>query len=136
MSTKTNDVGLDTERPIDELPEEAGLRSLEAARDSEGDAEANAREVVADERRVPGRAASVLEGLTRAVPTLLVIGALAGLGYWGHHHGWKIPKFSELAGGNAEQGVAWCEEHGVPEAVCVACNAELMPNGKLHGWCK
>ena len=26
--------------------------------------------------------------------------------------------------------------HGVPEAICISCNADLMPKGELFGWCK
>lgn len=81
------------------------------------------------------RLAGVLPRLRRALPTVLVLGTLAGLGYFGHHHGWKIPKFSELTGDDSAGGVLWCEEHGVPEAECISCNADLMPKGKLHGWC-
>jgi len=66
----------------------------------------------------------------------LVIGALAGVGYFGHQHGWQVPKFSELTGQAVADGVAWCGEHNVPEEICIACNAELMPKGVLHGWCK
>jgi len=74
--------------------------------------------------------------VSRTVPTLLVIGALAALGYLGHHFGWKVPKFSAIVGENEPPGVKWCEEHGVPEAECVSCNAELMPKGQLYGWCR
>ena len=49
--------------------------------------------------------------------------------------GQKIPKFSELNGASQHEE-DWCAEHGVPESICVACNAELMPKGQLHGWCK
>jgi hypothetical protein len=59
---------------------------------------------------------SVVRSIGRIVPTLLVMGALAALGYWGHHHGWKLPKFSELISQGEAEGVKWCEEHGVPEA--------------------
>jgi multidrug efflux pump subunit AcrA (membrane-fusion protein) len=70
------------------------------------------------------------------VPTLLVMGLLASLGYFGHHYGWKIPKFSELTSHREAEGPVWCEEHGVAEAECISCNAELMPKGQLFGWCK
>ena len=33
------------------------------------------------------------------VPTVIVLGALGGLAWWGHHTGWTMPRFSELAGG-------------------------------------
>ncbi|REJ65007.1 MAG: efflux RND transporter periplasmic adaptor subunit [Planctomycetota bacterium] len=74
--------------------------------------------------------------LGRSLPTVLVFAVLLGIGYWGHHHGWSIPKFSELTSGAPVDEVEWCEEHGVPEAECISCNASLMPKGKLFGWCK
>ena len=86
--------------------------------------------------RATRRRSALLTGVYRVLPTLLVIAALASLGYFGHRHDWQIPKFSELAGNGNVIGVAWCDEHGVPEEICVACNAELMPKGTLHGWCK
>ena len=61
---------------------------------------------------------------------------LGGIGYWGHHTGWEIPKFSELAGQATVRNADWCETHSVPESICVSCNADLMPKGELHGWCK
>ncbi|HUG67144.1 MAG TPA: efflux RND transporter periplasmic adaptor subunit [Pirellulaceae bacterium] len=85
---------------------------------------------------VTRRRFALLTGVYRVLPTLLVIATLASLGYFGHHHDWQIPKFSELTGNGNVTGVAWCDEHGVPEEICIACNAELMPKGTLHGWCK
>ena len=78
---------------------------------------------------------SPVEWVKQTSPTFLVIVVLAALGYLGHHYGWKIPKFSELTGSAKPSGVEWCEEHGVPEAECIACNADLMPKGELFGWC-
>jgi multidrug efflux pump subunit AcrA (membrane-fusion protein) len=66
----------------------------------------------------------------------MVMGLLAAVGYFGHHSSWTVPKFSELTGRSQVEGVQWCEEHGVPEAECIACNADLMPKGELYGWCK
>lgn len=75
-------------------------------------------------------------GVFRLIPTLLVLGVLAGLGYWGHHTGWSLDKFSEVTG-RAEAGTDdWCEEHGVPESICIACKADLMPKPEPHGWCE
>ncbi len=91
---------------------------------------------IATDGRVGQRRPSVLGRVAQTIPTALVMGVLAGLGYFGHYHGWKIPKFSELMGHAEAKGVAWCEEHGVPAADCVSCNADLMPKGTLHGWCK
>ena len=79
-----------------------------------------------------GRAAS---WFLRTVPTWIVMAVLAGIAYWGHEHNWKLPKFSELVGGKSKESEAWCDEHGVPEKDCIACNADLMPKGKLYGWC-
>jgi cobalt-zinc-cadmium efflux system membrane fusion protein len=53
-----------------------------------------------------------VSGIARVVhvmPTALVLIALGAVGYWGHHHGWTIPKFSELAGNQSPTGAAWCE---------------------------
>jgi len=79
---------------------------------------------------------SVLSWFTRAIPTCLVIIALIGLGYFGHHYGWTIPKFSELTHQGGPATLVWCEEHNVPEEICIACNADLMPKDTLYGWCK
>ena len=83
---------------------------------------------------------SLIGRFTRAVvggiPTLIVLVLLGGLAWWGHHHGWTLPKFSELTGDVEQDGVLWCDEHGVAEADCISCNADLMPKGELHGWCK
>ncbi len=82
------------------------------------------------------RLKSILTAVLRGMPTLLVLALLAGIAWWGHHYGWKIPKFSQLAGAAHEEQNLWCDEHGVPEAECISCNAELMPKGELFGWCE
>jgi cobalt-zinc-cadmium efflux system membrane fusion protein len=69
------------------------------------------------------------------VPNLLVLLALGGLAWWGHHTGWKLPKFSALAGRSAEERDDWCREHAVPESACVECNPGLLPRRKPPGWC-
>ena len=85
---------------------------------------------------VPHRKASRLwQWLSGVVPTAVVIALLAGLAIWGHSTDWKIPKFSQLVGGAPSKPADWCEEHGVPESICIACNAKLMPKGQLYGWC-
>jgi membrane fusion protein, heavy metal efflux system len=73
--------------------------------------------------------------LRRALPTFLVLLAIGGVGAWGHHTGWKLPKFAELFGG-AEPRDDWCKEHSVPESVCVECNKALLPKPPHYGWCK
>ena len=72
----------------------------------------------------------------RAVPNLLILFALGALAYWGHHNGWKLPRFAELAGGAGEGKDDWCAEHSVPESECVECNPGLLPRAQSYGWCK
>lgn len=74
--------------------------------------------------------------LGRLLPTAVVLATLIGLGWYGHHFGWKIPSFSHLAGAADDEKEDWCAEHGVPESICIACNAELMPKDQLYGWCE
>ena len=74
--------------------------------------------------------------LIRSIPTAIVLTVLAGLGWWGHHSGWALPKFSEVAGEAKALPDDWCEEHGVPETMCVECNPDEYPERELHGWCK
>jgi len=78
----------------------------------------------------------VLRRLSHYIPTLTVMALLAGLGAYGHHSGWKLPKFSALVGNGVVARDDWCEEHAVPESQCVECNPDLLPRGKDHGWCK
>lgn len=141
MSTKARHPETGDQQAIDELP---GGRLREQASERGGNYDSPAEAAGGndsptaiennDSDRPPRK--SVLGWMTQTVPTLFVMGVLAGLGYFGHHHGWKIPKFSELVGLREAEGVVWCDEHGVPEADCIACNADLMPKGKLYGWCK
>lgn len=78
----------------------------------------------------------ILVWFLRRFPTLAVLLGLGGAAWLGHRLEWKIPRFSELAGSAKTTDEPWCDEHGVPEAICVSCNADLMPKGKLFGWCK
>lgn len=74
--------------------------------------------------------------LSQYVPTLFVMALLVGLGAYGHHSGWKLPKFSAIVGTKTSERKDWCEEHGVPESLCVECDPDLLPRGADHGWCK
>jgi len=74
--------------------------------------------------------------VVRSLPTVLLLAALGGLAWWGHQSGWSLPKFSEVTGESAAVPDDWCEEHGVPESMCVECNPDDYPKRKLHGWCK
>lgn len=73
--------------------------------------------------------------LWSSAPTVVVIAALVGLAAWGHNNDWRLPAFSSLAGTDGTPHVAWCDEHGVPEALCVECNPDLMPRDPDYGWC-
>jgi len=72
----------------------------------------------------------------RAVPTVVVVAALAGLALWGHLTDWTMPKFSSLVSKDVAAVEEWCTEHNVPEAECIECNLNLLPASKDYGWCK
>src|SRR5262249_37744218 len=84
----------------------------------------------------PGRSRLLLAGLGGALPTALVLAALAGLAWWGHRTGWALPSLAALTGGEVTEKDDWCDEHGVPESACIECNPGLMPRGPDYGWCK
>jgi cobalt-zinc-cadmium efflux system membrane fusion protein len=42
---------------------------------------------------------------------------------------------SGLLGRDATPVADWCQEHNVPESLCIECNVELLPPNKDHGWC-
>jgi membrane fusion protein, heavy metal efflux system len=70
------------------------------------------------------------------IPSVVVFIALAGLFYFGHHTGWKMPSFSRLTGGSAPAADDWCPEHLVPESQCIECHPELFPRDKSYGFCR
>jgi cobalt-zinc-cadmium efflux system membrane fusion protein len=90
---------------------------------------------MSDRNNAAAAARAGLAGLVRALPTALVLVALAGLGWWGHHTGWTLPSLASLSGGDVKEKEDWCDEHGVPESQCVECNPALMPRGPDYGWC-
>ena len=67
-------------------------------------------------------------------PTLVLAG-FAAVFYYGHHNDWRIPKFAALTGDVEPVVSDWCEEHAVPESICVECDPTLMPKGPDYGWC-
>lgn len=74
--------------------------------------------------------------LTSYIPTVLVLGLLAGVGYWGHHSNWTLPAFDQIIeGGQAAAKEDWCEAHGVAQSRCIACNPELA-GADPTDWCK
>lgn len=97
------------------------------------------------------------EVLVRHGSTVLVLAALAGVAWWGHHTGWKFARPVEKAAAedwceahgvpdskclacNPELGGAnaadWCKEHGVPESKCTECHPELLTTGTAADWCR
>jgi cobalt-zinc-cadmium efflux system membrane fusion protein len=82
-----------------------------------------------------------MEGLTfwqslrRTLPTMAVVIALASVAVWGHSTEWKMPKFSTLIGGEKTEAADWCDEHNVPESICVECNPKLLAPQPDFGWC-
>ncbi len=71
-----------------------------------------------------------LAWVRRSLPGIIALAALGGLAFWGHTHGWKIPRSGTPSGSSGPGGAAhdpndWCAEHGVPESKCVLCNPEL-----------
>src|SRR5947207_492478 len=73
--------------------------------------------------------------LRSTAPTTVVMAVLVALALWGHTSDWKMPKFSSLFGASAEKASDWCDEHNVPESMCVECNKALLPLGTDYGWC-
>jgi len=73
--------------------------------------------------------------VTSTIGPVIVLAAFAMIFLYGHNNDWRLPKFAVL-GGSTETAVAdWCEEHGVPESICVECDPTLMPRGPDYGWC-
>ena len=89
-------------------------------------------ETPANPRSTVRRLASLALG---SIGPTLVLAGFAAVFYYGHHNDWRIPKFAALTG-NVEPVVNdWCEEHAVPESVCVECDPTLMPKERDYGWC-
>lgn len=83
-------------------------------------------------RSLPRRA---LKWFLGSIGPFCVLLAFAGIFAFGHFTDWRLPKFAELTG-QAQPIVAdWCDEHGVPESICVECDESLMPKAPDFGWC-
>ncbi|MBA2116129.1 efflux RND transporter periplasmic adaptor subunit [Bremerella alba] len=70
-----------------------------------------------------------------SIGPFLVLSAFAGIFTFGHHTDWKMPKFAALTGQSEPVVADWCDEHGVPESICVECNESLMLKTPDFGWC-
>jgi cobalt-zinc-cadmium efflux system membrane fusion protein len=73
--------------------------------------------------------------LRSTAPTFAVITLIAGLAVWGHETDWTLPKFSALIGSEKPEEPDWCDEHNVPESMCVECNPKLLAPQPEFGWC-
>ena len=60
------------------------------------------------------------------IPSVVVLGLLAGIGWYGHHNDWKLPSYSSIATTEVASGPKWCDSHGVPEDDCVVCDPSLL----------
>ncbi len=79
---------------------------------------------------------SLLHTSARKAPTLLVLAAMAVVGYFGHTWGWKAPKLSAIWSRSAAPPKEdWCESHNVPDSRCIACHPELG-GADVKDWCK
>ncbi|MBS0263766.1 MAG: efflux RND transporter periplasmic adaptor subunit [Planctomycetes bacterium] len=74
--------------------------------------------------------------LAHGLPNIVVFSVLGWLMYFGHHTGWKLPKFSALQGAAATATDDWCTDHLVPESQCVECHPELFPRAEWTGFCR
>ncbi len=72
----------------------------------------------------------------QTIPGVIALVAVGGLVFAGQKTHWRIPKFSELRGQIEVEKDDWCEEHVVPESVCVECQKDLLSPAKERGWCK
>lgn len=84
----------------------------------------------------PGLLTRLVRLLRGAVPTLITLAAVAGLVLLGVRTGWKLPKFSVLMGKEQEEKKDWCDEHRVPDSICVECKKDCLPRAPEHGWCR
>lgn len=93
---------------------------------------AQVRDAATTARRPPWRPLRLLGML----PNLIVFGLLAALFYYGHHHEWKLPRFSTLLNHGPPPKPDWCEEHLVPSSRCVICRPQLRPKLPTFGFCR
>jgi cobalt-zinc-cadmium efflux system membrane fusion protein len=74
--------------------------------------------------------------LGRRIPGIFALALIAGLMWLGFRTGWRLPKFSVLMGRSTAPADDWCEEHAVPDSICVECKKDCMPRQKEFGWCR
>lgn len=81
-------------------------------------------------------AVAIAQSTLQRLPTLIVLIAFCGIGFWGHKNDWRAPKFASLFGSPAHREAEdWCAEHNVPDSRCIKCHPELAGE-KAKDWCK
>lgn len=60
------------------------------------------------------------------LPTALSLIALVGIGWWGHHTGWRAPTLAQVRADTHASKEDWCDEHSVPESRCILCKASRL----------
>jgi cobalt-zinc-cadmium efflux system membrane fusion protein len=84
----------------------------------------------------PSAPSSFAQRARHALPNVIAFSLLAGVFYFGHHSGWKLPRRSDLTGAAAPAADDWCAEHLVPESACVICNTGLRTPPPEFGFCR
>lgn len=82
------------------------------------------------------RSRSALQRFGQSLLDVFVLALLGGLFYLGHHSGWKLPRLAEWRGLATGLVDDWCDEHLVPESVCIECVPERYPPAKSYGFCR
>ena len=67
--------------------------------------------------------------------TAIAVAGFAGLFYWGQRTGWQLNRGAAAAENDSEKN-DWCEEHRVPESICIECHPEKVPPSPSYGWCE
>ena len=83
-----------------------------------------------------GRIVSVLTAAVQWLPPIAVLSLLAGIGWYGHHHEWKLPSFASISSTAVSTAPAWCDSHGVPEDACIVCDPSLIEPAPKLEYCK
>ncbi|MEW4456005.1 efflux RND transporter periplasmic adaptor subunit [Bremerella sp. JC817] len=77
----------------------------------------------------------VFSWILGSIGPIAVLLSFAAIFAFGHYTDWTMPKFAALTGQPAPVAADWCEEHSVPESICVECNDSLMEKTPDFGWC-
>jgi cobalt-zinc-cadmium efflux system membrane fusion protein len=97
---------------------------------------AGADVAVAQPEEEPARKqGSLLQVVISALPAVAVFAVLGGVALWGHLSHWKFP-VAAAVGGNSNDGNSddWCDEHAVPNSICVECNPGKFPDVPHFDW--